>query len=331
MVSKQRYVIYGAGAIGGVIGGCLHLAGFNVHLIARGAHLEALQSHGLSLHRPGESWVLPIPASLSPSELSLTSDDVVILAMKSQHTMEALEALGSAAPSDITLVCAQNGVNNERLALRHFPNVYGMNVTMPATHLEPGVVIGEGTPVAGVLDIGRYPAGADDLAHQIASDLRASNIDSQAHPDVMAYKYAKLRVNTGNAIDAVCGQGERQTELAKQARAEALAVYEAANIPVASPEQVQARRGDFIMGEVDGHPRGGSSSWQSLARSAGSIEVDYLSGEIVLLGRLHGVPTPVNETALRLAKELARDKLPPASMPVDTVEAMVAAARSAHQ
>ena len=52
-----RYVIYGAGAIGGVVGARLHQSGHEVVLIARGAHLEAIQTHGLTLTTGGEVWV----------------------------------------------------------------------------------------------------------------------------------------------------------------------------------------------------------------------------------------------------------------------------------
>ncbi len=48
-------------------------------------------------------------------------------------------------------------------------------------------------------------------------------------------------------------------------------------------------------GEVDGHSHQGGSTWQSVMRGAGSVETDYLNGEIVLLGRELGVPTPYNE------------------------------------
>jgi 2-dehydropantoate 2-reductase len=65
---------------------------------------------------------------------------------------------------------------------------------------------------------------------------------------------------------------------------------------------------------VAGRARGGGSSWQSLARGTGSIEADHLNGEIVLLGRLHGVPTPVNELARRLVNGAARSLVPPGSL-----------------
>ena len=74
-------------------------------------------------------------------------------------------------------------------------------------------------------------------------------------------------------------------------------------------------RGDRMnIRPVAGAEPGGSSSWQSLSRGTGSIEADYLNGEIVLLGRLHGVPTPVNEALQRLANAFARQGRRPGSL-----------------
>jgi 2-dehydropantoate 2-reductase len=79
----------------------------------------------------------------------------------------------------------------------------------------------------------------------------------------------------------------------------------AAGIDVASQDEDVARRGDLLdLHAVGGHERAGGSSWQSLQRGVGSVESDYLNGEIVLLGRRHGVPTPVNA----LLQELAWDR-----------------------
>jgi 2-dehydropantoate 2-reductase len=76
-------------------------------------------------------------------------------------------------------------------------------------------------------------------------------------------------------------------------------------------------------GDIPGHPRGGGSSWQSITRGTGSIETDYLSGEIVLLGRLHGVPTPVNATLQRIANEHARQAIPPGTSTVAELTAAI--------
>lgn len=320
----RRYVIYGAGAIGGVIGAGLAKGGHDVALIARGEHLTALQERGLELRSAAGTEVLELPAVEDPADLKPTGDDVVILAMKTQDTEAALERLAAAAPPDIAVVCAQNGVENERLALRRFADVYGMCVMLPGVHLEPGVVEGSGSPVYGVLDVGRYPAGIDDTARAIAAALDGSGFRSRADDAVMRYKYAKLRINTGNALDAACGRSSRGSELASRAAREALAVFDAAGIDVATKDEEAARREGFSSVQVDGQRRAGSSSWQSLAKGSGTIEADYLNGEIVLLGRLHGVPTPVNAVLQRLANQLARDGAEPGSVALADVERLVA-------
>ena len=66
-----------------------------------------------------------------------------------------------------------------------------------------------------------------------------------------------------------------------------------------------AARADFTMSRLPGLEHTGGSSWQSLVRGTGSIEADHLNGEIVLLGRLHGVPTPVNAVLQRRARQAA--------------------------
>jgi 2-dehydropantoate 2-reductase len=70
--------------------------------------------------------------------------------------------------------------------------------------------------------------------------------------------------------------------------------------------------------------RGGGSTWQSLTRSLGSVETDYLTGEIVLQGRLASVPTPVNALLQELANDKARRREPPGTTPVEDVFAALA-------
>ena len=117
--------------------------------------------------------------------------------MKGQDTAAALGALRAAAPHRTPVVCMQNGVDNERRALRLFQNVYGAVVMLPAAHIEPGVVESHASRLTGIVDVGRYPSGADDAAEEIATALRASRFDSCARDDVMRLKYAKLIAQPG--------------------------------------------------------------------------------------------------------------------------------------
>ena len=166
-----RFIIYGAGAIGGTIGSRLFQHGSEVVLVARGAHREAIAANGLRLVAPEESRVQRIPVVGEAAEVDWRSDDVVVLATKSQDTVAALDLLAAAAPAAIAVACAQNGVANERAALRRFAGVYAICVQLPTTHLEPGVVVAHSAPLTGCLDIGRYPAGVDERAEAIAAAL----------------------------------------------------------------------------------------------------------------------------------------------------------------
>jgi 2-dehydropantoate 2-reductase len=312
----MRFVVMGAGAIGGAVGGRLFQQGADVTLVARGEHARALRS-GLVLEAPDESVTLPIRVVTDPGQVSWSDDTTVLLGVKGQHTDEALAQL-STAPPDTPVVCMQNGVENERRVLRHFPRTYAMCVMCPASHLQPGVVQLHSAPVSGLLDVGRYPAGLDPTAEAIAAALDATAFQSVARPDIMRWKYRKLLMNLANAAEALCGPGVHASPLVREAQREGNAALAAAGIEVASREEDRERRGDHIaMRDTPSGARQGGSSWQSLARGTGSIEAEFLNGEIVLLGALHGVPTPVNALLQRLAVQAARQNLSPGAWRVD--------------
>jgi 2-dehydropantoate 2-reductase len=317
----MRFMVYGAGAIGGAIGGRLFEAGHDVTLVARGDHLWALRDDGLTLVSPDGSATLRPPAVGHPAEADLRDGDVVILAMKSQDTAAALADLAPHAPPGVRVLCAQNGVDNERVTLRFFPHVYAVAVMLPATHLHPGVVVAHLAPTTGLLDLGRYPEGVDAVAEEVSAALSGATFGSQARQDIMRWKYRKLILNLGNAVEAVCGpEAARSTLLVRMARAEGEACLQAAGIDAVSIEDDKTRRGDlFQLRQVPGHERQGGSSWQSLARGLRSIETDYLTGEIVLLGRLHRVPTPVNELLQRLANRMVAEGRPPGTVAAEDV------------
>lgn len=318
-------MVYGAGAVGGVLGARLHEAGHDVVLVARGAHLEAIRSDGLTLATPEGSRTLPVPAVESAAEVDLAEPTVVLLAVKSHQTDAAVLDLVTAVPPGTPVVCVQNGVANEPTLLRFFEQVYGVCVMMPAGHLEPGVVEQHCSPVPGILDVGRFPAGVDEVAHTVADAFGSAGFVSEPRADIMAWKRRKLLMNLANAVQACCGSGAGADELRRLALAEGEAVLAAAGLSVISEAEDRARRGDLLQNrEIPGRERGGGSSWQSLRRGTGTIESDYLNGEVVLLGRLHQVPTPCNELLRRTALSLARAGSPPGSVDAQDLLAQLA-------
>ena len=302
---RMRYVVYGAGAIGAGVGGLLHRAGVDTTLVARGEHLAAMREHGLRLQVGHDHHVVEVDTVGDPSELAWTDDTVVLLAVKSQQTAAVLDALLPHLPTATPVVSLQNGVANERTLLRHVPRVHGVTVMMPASHLRPGEVTVHSAGVPALLDIGRFPAGLDDVDHAVAADFVHAGFVTEPRPDVMAWKHRKLVMNLGNAVDAACRDDDAADQLVRRARVEGELVLSAAGIEVVSDDADRERRSDLLRPLVD-REGAGSSTWQSVQRGTGDVEVDHLNGEIVLQGRLHGVPTPVNELLQHTLHDLVR-------------------------
>lgn len=328
----MRYIIYGAGAVGGTLGARLHLSGKQVILIARGAHLEVLNTQGMTFRSPEGVQTLSIPAVGNPADIEFQPGDLVFFTMKSQHSIDAMETLYSVAGPDIPVICCQNGVSNEFMALRLYANTYAMVVLIPASHINPGEVIhharqGKTQQTGGILDSGRFPSGLDDRIQKVAKDLNAAGFSCQVDESVMRWKYAKLLQNLGNSLEAVMGLNADSKDIMRQMIHEALDCYRAANIECASREEVASRlAGTLKMEAVEGFERSGGSSWQSVLRGTGSIEANYLNGEISWLGKLHGVPTPANETIRRLALAVAAKNNAPGSYTPDQVRDLILAA-----
>ncbi len=243
----MRYIIYGAGAVGGSIGARLFERGHDVVLIARGPHFEAMHRHGLSRARAGPDGDASDPGRQSSRRNRLAFRRRRTADVKSQHTAGALDDLRKAA-GDALVICAQNGVANERMALRRFSRVYAMMVMLPATHMQPGEVIMHASPVGGILDAGCYPAGVDPLIEQLADELRAAGFDSRADAAVMRLKYAKLIENLANTVQALCGLEANAGELVRMVRAEGIAALRAANIDFAAESEMDERRAEVMRG-----------------------------------------------------------------------------------
>ena len=318
---ETSWVVYGAGAVGGVIGARLHLAGQRVTLVARGAHLDRIREDGLVLDAADGRHVVRAPATDTAADVDWAPRPVVLVTVKSHQTAAALADLADHAPQDVVVVCAQNGVGNERGALRLFERTYAITVMLPAGHLQPGVVVQGCHPTPGLLDVGRFPTGTDDVTDAVASGLRAAGFESEQRPDVMAWKHRKLVLNLGNAVDAICVPGPDADELTRRARTEGEAVLAAAGVPMVTAAADRERRGDRLRPRHDRpgeEGRSGSSTYQSVVRGGGT-EVDHLAGEIVLQGRLHGVAAPVNALLQRVTRDAVRRGAAPRSVDAGTL------------
>lgn len=279
----MKWVILGAGGVGAAIGARLFMAGKDVELVARGAHGETLRQNGLHFREPDRQKLLRIPVT---DVIAVESDDVVILAVKSQDTRAAL----SLVPAGIHVVCAQNGVTNEAIvAEKHL--AYGMLVWLMAVHLKPGEVSLHWQGCPGVLDVGAIN-GTTQFAETITDGLNDAGFDSVARPDIMRWKRAKLISNLPGAMQAA--GTEFDASLAQQAIDEGRCVFSASSLSVTPSDEFRLRCSTVGHAQVGSVDRPGGSLWQSVHRGSTS-EIDALNGEVVRLGKKFGVPTPANQ------------------------------------
>ncbi|GAB3306144.1 2-dehydropantoate 2-reductase [Epidermidibacterium keratini] len=318
-----RVVVYGAGAVGGVIAGNLAAGGVDVAVVARGEHLAAIRRDGLQISSAGGTSAYPVVAVDDPASLGLNADDIVLIAVKSNATDSVAQRLREVAPPDLVVASVQNSVVNEPLLSEYFDRVYGVCVMLPAMYLEPGQIVQRSYPTPGILDVGRIPTGIDAESSQIAQLLQAGGFASEPREDIMAWKRRKLVMNLANAVDAVCEPGEDAATLRRLVRDEGEQVLDASGLSVISAEQDAERRGDLIAISREPGVESGSSTWQSLRRGTGETEAAYLNGEIVRLAATRGLSARANELMAAEADRLAREGLPPRSVPAADLLALL--------
>jgi 2-dehydropantoate 2-reductase len=324
----RRYVIFGAGAIGGALAGLLGRAGERVICVARPAQAEALRQ-GVSFKRGGEAFIQPLEAVTAARDLPPASDDVIVITVKSQATAAVIEELAAVYPDTATVVCLQNGVTNEEAAAHRFKNVYAGLVFFSATQMTPSrILMTRGRSIA----IGCYPEGVDGTARRIGDDFQRAGFEAVASPYTMAMKWSKFVVNLNNATYAITGyfveQGAADAEMRRllaEVREEGLRVLDAAGVTVepppgvASPIRIRELHEKARAAPPDAErllnlpesERTYPSMWQDLELGRRTSEADYLNGVIVDLGRRHGLPTPYNSTLLVIINHMFAEGRPP--------------------
>jgi 2-dehydropantoate 2-reductase len=308
----MRFIVYGAGGIGSIMGGHLARTGHDVILIGRPGHVGAIKEHGLRLITPtGTTYVIKIPAVTGPEQIDFIKDDVVFLCMKGQNTEGAMKDL-SAVTRDLPIFCFQNGVRNEEIAAKYFQKVYGVMVRVGSVYLNDGEVLARRDP-PGWYIMGCYPEGIDALTEKVAEELRTAGYFVKTTSDVMPYKWGKLMLNVSNAVGAITNSPrESMMTISRAVAEESRAIVEEAGIKWISQEQVSKEWPEItapVRGRINTEAQ--SSTWQSLTRYQGSVETEFLNGEIVRVAKRLGKRAPINERLLRISQEMAANHEPP--------------------
>ena len=315
----MRYVIFGAGAIGGVVAALLVRQGARVVCVARPAYAEAL-TRGITINDAGNEFAVKVAAVTAARELTPEPGDVILITTKSQATEAVIAELAEVYPREQPMVCLQNGVRNEEVAARRFDRVYAGLVFFSAAQLEPSRI---NFPQGRTLAIGCFPEGVDRLAQLACDDLARASFKAVASAHVMTVKWGKFILNLNNATHAITGyyieQGNADAEMRRlmaEVRLEGMRVLDAAGIafeppagewspiPVRELTEKLRQPPPPVTGEVPEERRTYASTWQDLALGRKTSEIDHLNGEIVRLGRAVGLATPYNSTLLEVTDRM---------------------------
>jgi len=300
-------LVYGAGAIGGLVGARLHEAGVNVHLIGRQAQVDAIRAKGLLVKRLEESHVVHLPAATT---LEATAD-VILLTVKSQDVQDACRDIARLG-SDATVVTMQNGVRSDREAAEILGRnrIVGCVLNISATYLEPGAVEQN---TRGLFQLGA-PFPESEPRVDAVLTLLSPVIKTELVPDIVRARWTKLMANLNNAIMAITGlpigKALRHPGLARLSIATIREGVRTAQLGGFGLDQSRRARtfrlmstlpmslsyvvfGKRLAGNFPADSTYGPSTLQSLRRGSSS-ELDYLNGEIVTLGEQIGRPTPYN-------------------------------------
>lgn len=302
----MKVAIYGAGGVGGYFGGRLARAGVDVHLIARGDHLEALRRDGLKVRSVFGDFEARLPATDDPT--TIDDCDYVLFCVKSNDTVAAAASLPPLIGADTAVISLQNGVDNEEIlagaiGARH---VMGGVAYIFATIAGPGVIEHTGGPARiafGELD-GRRSARAEAFLEA----CQRAEIDAELSADIrqaLWYKFsficglagmtATTRLPIGELLN-VAASRKMLGELFEEVRA--LAAAEGVELPTDLTDR-HLRFADGL--EPDSY----SSLHYDLVHGK-PMELEALHGSVVRRATARAVPVPMNRAIHGLLEPHAR-------------------------
>jgi 2-dehydropantoate 2-reductase len=185
-----KVAVYGTGGVGGYFGGRLAQGGADVHLIARGAHLEALRGRGLKVSSTKGDFEVRLPATDDPSEIG--PSDYVLFSVKSFDTEDAAARLAPLVGDQTAIISLQNGVDNEEkiAGVVGGSKVMGGAAYIFSTIIEPGVIAHSGGPA--LLLFGEMDGTRSERAERLLEMSRKAGIDADVPDDIRRVLWDKL-------------------------------------------------------------------------------------------------------------------------------------------
>jgi len=308
-----RVAVYGAGAVGLVVGARLARAGDEVvFLVRRPEVAAAIEAGGVRFEDPasGELWRAPARAVSRPSALpEAFRAGPVLFCMRSSETESAARALAAEAPR-ACVASFQNDLDNEPILARHFPVVLGAPLRQTCTRSAPNAARAAG---GGRVVLGRHPEGAGPELEALAARLRAAGYDVGVSARLAEDRWLKLCINLMSAPNALIRRSDHRTRAFVEVKArlleEARDALAAAGIAARScdgrdrslDEEIAWQRTSLATGESLRALPIFNQVWSAL-RHGGSLEADAYHERILGLAAAAGLAAPVNARVLEVLR-----------------------------
>jgi 2-dehydropantoate 2-reductase len=293
----MRFVMIGAGGVGGCFGGELARAGHDVTMFARGAHLDAIRQNGLTIRAPDDEFVVRVGATDDASEIGAA--DAAIVTVKSYSLRDVVPVTRAVAERGALVVPFLNGVTAaDVLIAGGVPrsSVLGGLAKISAARVAPGVVERRSGFQSAV--IGELGGGVSDRASALAAALRGANIDARASDSIDIELWQKFVFIT--AVAGVCGltrtpigsvrDAPDGRKLIERAVSEVVAVARAKGVVL--PPNETANTCAFI----ETLPPGMKPSFLLDLEAGGQTELATLSGAVARFASELGIECPFHET-----------------------------------
>jgi 2-dehydropantoate 2-reductase len=302
----MRIAVVGAGGVGGAFGAALAKAGSTVWFVARGAHLAAMRSHGLSVLGPrGDVRLSSVNATDDPASIGRV--DYVLFCVKLWDVEAAGAAIRPLVGPETAVIPLQNGIDaSERLVPvvgKHA--VMGGVAQISATIAEPGVIRQTGTfmrLIFGELD-GR-PSERGAAFHAQCAHAGFDSLNSNAIATALWEKFVLLATNSSVVALTRLPFGKLRDDpevfaLFEKGVAEVAAVGRARGVPL--PADLEAR----LLQSMRSFPPDMMPSMAIDLLRGNRLELPWLAGKVVALGREVGVPTPTFDVMYAALKPYA--------------------------
>jgi len=299
----MKIAIFGTGGVGGYYGARLAAAGQDVHFIARGAHLDAIRTHGLRVTSAnGDVHVHPAQATDDPGAVGPV--DLVVIAVKLYDTEAAAAACPDLLGPETAVVSFQNGVTaaDTLAAAVGAERVFGGLTYILATIARPGVVehLGEMAKIR----FGELDGTRTVRVERLEAACLAAGIDTAISDDIVVdlwTKFAFLAPMSGVTSLLRLPVGPIRSDPDTRALLSA-AIEEAVAVALAKGVQLSNDLVEQHMALVDGLPATmGSSMFHDLTHEK-RLELPWLSGTVARMGCEAGVPTPTHDTIVTALK-----------------------------